>query len=189
MKIAIVGDSHATYLPSDANKGIPGLPAWDIELKEMTESLITQDYDRIYLSPGFYLVGVKKAEKAIEASKSNIFIPCQKEDRSFYSKSNWRKFILNEDKSKELYDAWAKAVKTLYNLSDNIWLLPLSMYWFEMKIKKEKIIKNYSTFCAKFSRIINVEPILKKNPFFHNNKFGRLTKEGISLLQPILKEH
>ncbi|NEN91398.1 MAG: hypothetical protein F6K48_21820 [Okeania sp. SIO3H1] len=73
MRIAIVGDHHARRLPADYNNGITSLPAWDIEFKQMVEEVISQDFDRIYISPGFYLMGIKKANKAIGALASGDF--------------------------------------------------------------------------------------------------------------------
>ncbi len=188
MKIAIVGDKHAAYLQANYNKGIPGLPAWDIELKQIIEELLPQNFDRIYISPGFYLMGIKKADEAIEVSGTkDCFISCKKEERGFYSNSNWRSFIKNEADANMLWAAWKGAVKELYNLSDNIWLLPISLYWYELKIK-EKIIKLYPSFCADFSRLINVAAILQGNKFYHKDRFGNLSKDGIEKINPLLRK-
>lgn len=187
MRIAIVGDQHATYLPASYNSGIPGLPAWDIEFKEMVEEAISQDFDRIYISPGFYLMGVKKANKVIGALASGDFdIEYEQEERGFYSGSNWRQFIKNDADNNYLHLAWQRMVESIYDLSDKIWLLPISMYWYELRIK-EDVVKLYPEFCSKFSRLINVAAAFQGNRFYHKNRYGHLTSKAISLLQPMLE--
>lgn len=187
MRIAVVGDQHATYLPASHSKGIHGLPAWDMEFKQMIEEIIPQDFDRIYISPGFYLMGVKKADEVIGAlARGNIAVQYEQKERGFYSRSNWRQFIKNEAGNNYLWAAWKEAVKDLYNLSDKIWLLPISMYWYELKIK-ENIVRLYPKFCSEFSRLINVAAVFQGNRFYHKNRYGHLTGEAISLLQPMLE--
>ena len=187
MKIAIVGDQHASYLSADYNKGISNLPAWDVEFKQMVEELLPQDFDRIYISPGYFLMGVKKAHLAIGASaRTDPFIPYEQEERGFYHDYFWRHFIQDKSDVIMLLAAWRQAVKVLYDLSDKIWILPISLYWYEMIIDKDAP-SIYGGFRLRHSRCINVAAILKGDKSYHKDELGNLSKSGIEKINEALR--
>ncbi|MGB3513087.1 MAG: hypothetical protein WBA93_28510 [Microcoleaceae cyanobacterium] len=186
MKIAVVGDHYASYIKADYNHGIKGCPAWDIELKETVEDLIHQDFDKIYLSCGFPLMGFKKHDEAIGASaRIDSFIAYDESERGFYSCSNWRKIIKDESTVAMLWAAWRRAVDDLYGMSENIWILPIALYWYELRIK-EKIPRIYADFGAKYSRWVNVPAVIQGDKFKFQSRYGRLTPETVKEFEEVL---
>ncbi|NEQ39570.1 MAG: hypothetical protein F6K40_26265 [Okeania sp. SIO3I5] len=185
---AVIGDTHANDIFSAYPSGIPGLPICSSQLDDEVEKLINEDnYDRIYISPSYPLAGLKKiTEIRSKYANPEESISFEKKDNGFYSKVDWRKFIKDEKETLLLWNYWKDRLKYLYGLSEKIWILPIALYWYEMKIP-ENIPKIYADIVKEFARCVDVAAILKGNRFHHRNKYGQLTNQGIVLISQAIK--
>jgi len=179
---AIIGDHQALDISLDYNWGYPGLPIWDIELRNQIETLVNSDVEKVFFSCGYPLMGFQKKGEILRLNSNESIVFSQDERGFFYKQENWKK--LSEEENAMLFEQFFKTLDNIIEgLKDKIIFLPITAYFHE-KIRKTKVntpsvydyllSNNYST--------VKLENLLT-NKLQFKNQYGRLTRKSVETIQ------
>ncbi|NEP81386.1 MAG: hypothetical protein F6K39_26410 [Okeania sp. SIO3B3] len=184
MKIALIGDYHATYdsFKKNANIknwGCSGLPIWDIELKIKFEEIILGDFQRIYFSCSHPFTGCEKVKDIVDLSNNNFFEFTQKQ-RGFFGQKKHEK--ISKEQAEKLYSKYIEYLIFFVSMDSRITLLPIVIIWHE-KIRKTKGMPPIYNDLKRLP-MLDIKPLLARFDFV--DKFGRLHPEAVNKIIALL---
>ncbi len=139
MTIAFIGDCHALHkkfkeFPDITTWGINGLPVWDIKLKEKIDEIVLGDFEKIYFSCCYPLMGFTKKSNILKLY--NGFLNFNQKERGFINRDNLKK-LSTEEKS-AICDKYIERLKLLTEKDSRIKLIPITILWHEV-IRKSRL--------------------------------------------------